>query len=296
MKGIILAGGRGTRLYPMTRSVSKQLLPVYDKPLIYYPLSVLMLARIREVLVISKPEDQLSFQGLLGTGEAWGLSFSYAVQEEPRGLAESFLIGRDFIGDEPVGLVLGDNILYGRGLTEILRNAGQLKQGAMIFGYRVRDPSRYGIIALDEQLRPISIEEKPEKPKSHFAVPGLYFYDASVVGIAESLEPSARGELEITDINNTYLDGGELQVTLLGRGVAWLDAGTPDALLEAATFVRALEDRQGMKISCVEEIAYRLGFIEAAQLQELAERAPRGRYSDYLMKMLEEEGYGFSYR
>lgn len=296
MRGIVLAGGNGTRLHPVTRSICKQLLPVYDKPLIYYPLSTLMLAGIREILIITRPEDQRHFQELLGTGADWGLSFEYEIQEEPRGLAEAFIIGRPFIGDDPVCLVLGDNIFYGRGLGEILREAAAMQRGATIFGYRVRDPQRYGIVELDEVGRPLSIEEKPSLPKSPYAVPGLYFYDSSVVEIAEGLEPSARGELEITDVNQAYLERGELHVTLLGRGFAWLDAGTPESLLQAANFVQALEERQGMKISCLEEIAYRMGFINDRQLRELAERSPGNGYAYYLLQILEEEAYAIPAR
>ena len=292
MKGIILAGGHGTRLHPMTRSVSKQLLPVYDKPLIYYPLSTLMLAGIRDVLFITTPHDQQRFEALLGTGESWGLSFSYAVQEQPRGLAEAFLIGREFIGGGTVCLILGDNLFYGRGLGDILRRAGELKTGAIVFGYRVRDPQRYGIIELDDAGRPVSIEEKPDEPRSPFAVPGIYFYDSDVVEVADNLKPSARGELEITDVNRAYLDRSKLQVTILGRGFAWLDAGTPQALLQAANFVQALEERQGVKIACVEEIAYRMRFIDAEQLHRLAEEHRTSSYSDYLLQVLEDEKYG----
>ena len=291
MKGIILAGGRGTRLHPMTLSVSKQLLPVYDKPLIYYPLSTLMLAGIREVLVITTPEDQLRFQNILGSGSRWGISIDYMVQDEPRGLAEAFLIGRDFIDGAPVCLVLGDNIFFGRGLGEILRGAAQLTRGAKIFGYRVKDPERYGIVQIDELGKAFGIEEKPQFPKSPYAVPGMYFYDASVVEIVENLEPSSRGELEITDVNQIYLDRGELDVILLGRGFAWLDAGTPKALLDAANFVQALEDRQGMKIACVEEIAYRMGYIDTDDFRHLAQTAPGNGYARYLRRILEEEAY-----
>ena len=294
MKGIILAGGHGTRLHPMTRSVSKQLLPVYDKPLIYYPLSVLMLAEIRDVLIITTPHDQARFRSLLGTGEAWGLSFSYATQDEPRGLAESFLIARDFISGGSVCLVLGDNIFYGRGLGDILRRAAKVENGAVIFGYRVRDPQRYGIIELDMGGHPVSIEEKPANPKSPYAVPGMYFYDPKVVEIAAALKPSTRGELEITDVNRAYLDRHELQVTLLGRGFAWLDVGTPEALLQAANFVQALEERQGVKIGCVEEIAYRMGFISGEQLRRLAEEFRTSSYADYLLQVLEDEAHGIS--
>ncbi len=292
MRGIILAGGHGTRLHPMTRSVSKQLLPVYDKPLIFYPLSALMLAGIREILVITTPEDEARFQELLGSGESWGLSFSYAVQEKPRGPAESFLIGREFISGQPVCLVLGDNIFYGGGLGDILQHAARLEKGAMIFGYRVRDPQRYGIVELNDRGLPLGIEEKPSNPRSPFAVPGLYFYDSSVIEIADALQPSVRGELEITDVNKAYLDRDELQVTLLGRGFAWMDVGTPQALLQAANFVQALEERQGMKISCVEEIAYRMGFINAEQLRRLAEENTISSYSDYLLQVLRDEKYG----
>jgi len=296
MKGIILAGGHGTRLHPMTRSISKQLLPVYDKPLIYYPLSVLMLAEIRDVLIITTPHDQARFRALLGTGEPWGLSFSYATQDEPRGLAEAFLIGRDFISGGSVCLVLGDNILYGRGLGDILRRAAKIENGAVIFGYRVRDPQRYGIIELDERGHPVSIEEKPANPASPYAVPGMYFYDSKVVEIAAALKPSTRGELEITDVNRAYLDRHELQVTLLGRGFAWLDAGTPEALLQAANFVQALEERQGVKIGCVEEIAYRMGFITAEQLLRLAEEYRSSSYAEYLLQVLEDEEHAISQR
>ena len=291
MKGIILAGGSGTRLHPMTLSVSKQLLPVYDKPLIYYPLSALMLSGIREILIITTPEDQARFQNILGTGSRWGIQLEYATQDEPRGLAEAFLIGRDFIRGEPVSLVLGDNIFFGQGLGEILRQAADVSRGAKIFGYRVKDPERYGIVEMDELGKALSIEEKPAFPKSPYAVPGLYFYDEQVVEIAAQLQPSDRGELEITDVNKIYVERGELDVILLGRGFAWLDAGTPQALLQAANFVQALEDRQGMKIACVEEIAYRMGYIGIEEFKQLAEAAPGNGYADYLRRMLEEEAY-----
>lgn len=291
MKGIILAGGHGTRLHPMTLGVSKQLLPVYDKPLIYYPLSTLMLAGIREVLVITTREDQARFWSILGSGEIWGIDLQYAIQDEPRGLAEAFLIGRDFIEGGPVCLTLGDNIFYGGGLGEILRKAASMKQGATIFGYRVKDPERYGIVELDQFGRPLSIEEKPPLPRSPYAVPGLYFYDSSVVDIASSLKPSTRGELEITDINRAYLERGQLEVILLGRGFAWLDAGTPQALLQAANFVQALEDRQGLRLACLEEIAYRMGFIDLIQFRRLAEDTPGNGYASYLRRILEEEAY-----
>ena len=291
MKGIILAGGSGTRLHPLTLSVSKQLLPVYDKPLIYYPLSTLMLAGIGEILIITTAEDQPRFQNILGTGSRWGIQLEYAVQDEPRGLAEAFLIGKDFIQGQPVSLVLGDNIFFGRGLGEILRQAADLRQGATIFGYRVKDPERYGIVEMDELGKALGIEEKPLIPKSPYAVPGLYFYDERVVEIAEQLKPSDRGELEITDVNQNYMERGELEVILLGRGFAWLDAGTPQALLQAANFVQAIEDRQGMKIACVEEVAYRMGFIGIEDFKQLAESAPGNGYASYLRRMLEEEAY-----
>ena len=291
MIGIILAGGHGTRLHPLTQVLSKQLLPVYDKPLIYYPLSMLMLAGIREVLVISTPRDLPRFEELLGDGQQWGMEFSYLIQAEPKGLAEAFLLGREFVGNQPVCLVLGDNIFYGVGLGSVLQRVSALSDGAMIFGYHVRDPQRYGIIEIDADGRPLSIEEKPENPRSRLAVPGLYFFDNQVTTIAEGLEPSPRGELEITDIIRHYLDQGSLRVELLGRGFAWLDAGTPSALLSAASFVQALEERQAMKISCVEEIAYRKGFISAEELQILASQIPNGSYSEYLKGLLEEEGH-----
>jgi len=292
MKGIILAGGSGSRLFPLTRSVSKQLLPVYDKPLIYYPLSVLMMAGIREILLITAPRDAEDFRLLLKDGAQWGLDFHYAVQTEPRGLAEAFLIGREFIGDSPVGLILGDNVLYGDGLGGLLRHASTLEKGALIYGYRVRDPQRYGVIELDRAGRPLGLEEKPLHPKSPYAVPGLYFYDAGVVEIAARLKPSARGELEITDVNRDYLKRGQLSVQLLGRGYAWLDAGTPEALLQAANFVQALEERQGVRIACVEEIAYRMGYIDAAQLERLSHEGISSAYAAYLRSVLEDEGHG----
>jgi glucose-1-phosphate thymidylyltransferase len=288
MKGIVLAGGRGTRLYPLTVGVCKQLLPVYDKPMVYYPLSVLMLAGIREILVISSPEDLPAFRRLLGDGRDWGLRFRYAEQPEPRGLAEAFLIGRDFIGDDPVCLILGDNIFYGHGLPETLHAGASLKEGAMILAYAVRDPERYGVVEFDADGRALSIEEKPPKPRSHYAVPGLYFYDAEVVDIAAGLRPSARGELEITDLNRNYLERGRLRVQLLGRGIAWLDAGTHESLLQAATFVQSLEERQGLMICCPEEIAYRQGYIDAEQLHALAGKMSRNGYRDYLFRLLEE--------
>jgi glucose-1-phosphate thymidylyltransferase len=288
MKGIILAGGKGTRLYPLTISTSKQLLPVYDKPMVYYPLSMLMLAGIREILVISTPDALPAFRELLGEGDQWGLSFSYIQQDQPRGLADAFLLGKDFINGEEVCLILGDNIFFGHGMPESLRQAADLKDGAIIFAYPVRDPERYGVVEFDEDGKVLSIEEKPEKPRSHYAVPGIYFYDGKVVDYAESLAPSERGELEITDLNCTYLENQALNVEVLGRGVAWLDAGTHESLLQAAQFVQTLEERQGMMISCPEEIAYRLGFIDKRTLIEQAKRI-NNQYGDYLLRLVEEE-------
>jgi glucose-1-phosphate thymidylyltransferase len=288
MKGIILAGGKGTRLYPLTISTSKQLLPVYDKPMVYYPLSMLMLAGIREILVISTPDALPAFRELLGEGDQWGLSFSYIQQDQPRGLADAFLLGKDFINGEEVCLILGDNIFFGHGMPESLRQAADLKDGAIIFAYPVRDPERYGVVEFDEDGKALSIEEKPEKPRSHYAVPGIYFYDGKVVDYAESLAPSERGELEITDLNCTYLENQALNVEVLGRGVAWLDAGTHESLLQAAQFVQTLEERQGMMISCPEEIAYRLGFIDKRTLIEQAKRI-NNQYGDYLLRLVEEE-------
>jgi glucose-1-phosphate thymidylyltransferase len=289
MKGIILAGGKGTRLYPLTIGVSKQILPVYDKPMIYYPLSMLMLAGIREILVISTPDAMPGFKSLLRDGSQWGVSFQYAEQAEPRGLADAFLVGREFVGHEPVCLILGDNIFFGHGLPDLLRSAARITQGACVFAYPVRDPQRYGVIEFDEQGRAISIEEKPEKPRSHYAVPGIYFYDGQVVEIASRLEPSGRGELEITDLNCVYLQQGQLHVQPLGRGVAWLDAGTHESLLKAANFVQAVEDRQGMMISCVEEIAYRMGYIDVDQLKTLARELGQNQYSEYLLRLSGED-------
>ena len=288
MKGLILAGGRGTRLFPLTIGVSKQLLPVYDKPMVYYPLSMLMLAGIREILVISTPEAMPAFKALLRDGSQWGLKFSYKEQLEPRGLADAFLVGKDFIGSEPACLILGDNIFFGQGLQASLRKASQLNSGALIFAYPVRDPERYGVVEFDRQGKALSIEEKPKEPRSHFAVPGIYFYDNRVIQFAEELVPSTRGEIEITDLNCKYLELGELRVEMLGRGVAWLDAGTHESLLQAASFVQAVEDRQGMMISCPEEISYRLGYISNYDLREQA-KIINNQYGDYLLRLLEEE-------
>jgi len=288
MKGIILAGGAGTRLYPITRVVSKQLLPVYDKPMIYYPLSILMLAGIRDILIISTPEDLPRFRTLLGNGAQLGLSFSYAEQPRPEGLAQAFLIGENFIGKEPVALILGDNIFFGHGLSEVLQQAGKLKDGGLIFGYAVNDPERYGVVEFDKNGRATSIEEKPSRPKSHYAVPGLYFYGSGIVETARKLRPSARGELEITDLNLAYLKRGHLRVELLGRGFAWLDTGTHESFMQAANFVQTVQDRQGLIIACLEEIAYRLGYISKAELTALAAPMLKNKYGQYLMKVVQE--------
>ncbi|MBI5296995.1 MAG: glucose-1-phosphate thymidylyltransferase RfbA [Chloroflexi bacterium] len=288
MKGIILAGGRGTRLNPLTLVMSKQLLPVYDKPMVYYPLSMLMLAGIREILVISTPEDLPNFQRLLGDGSQWGLSLSYVEQDQPRGLADAFRVGADFIGGDSSCLILGDNIFFGHGLPEMLRRAAALKEGALIFAYAVRDPERYGVVDFDANGLVMSLEEKPAKPKSNFAVPGIYFYDPKVVELAAGMQPSKRGELEITDLNRLYLERGKLRVETLGRGVAWLDAGTHESLLQSAGFVQAVQERQGLMISCPEEIAYRMGYISEAQLQTLVAGMANNGYTDYLRRLLEK--------
>jgi glucose-1-phosphate thymidylyltransferase len=289
MKGIILAGGAGTRLYPITQVVCKQLLPVYDKPMVHYPLSVLMLAGIREILIISTPEDGPRFRDLFGDGSDLGLSFSYAVQDAPRGLADAFRVGRDFVGDDSVCLVLGDNIFYGHGLPAMLQDAASRETGATVFGYYVNDPERYGVVEFDKDRRAISIEEKPINPKSHYAVVGLYFYDNSVVEIARDLKPSARGELEITDVNRTYLERGQLHVQLMGRGFAWLDTGTHASLVDATLYVKTIEDRQGLKIACIEEIAYRMGYIDRPQLEALAEPLVKSGYGEYLLRIAQSD-------
>lgn len=288
MKGIILAGGKGTRLYPMTKVVSKQLLPIYDKPLIYYPLSILMLASIKEVLIISTPEDTPLYEKLLGDGSRLGMKFSYKVQDTPRGLADAFILGEEFIGDDSVCLILGDNVFFGQDMTRVLRRAMEKQPGATIFGYPVKDARSFGVVEFDKNYKVVSIEEKPENPKSNYAVPGLYFYDNRVVEIAKNVKPSTRGEIEITAVNNAYLEMGELNVTLLGRGMAWLDTGTPSNMLKAAEFVEAVQDRQGFYVSCIEEIAWRRGFITTEQLIALGEELKMTEYGQYLLTIAKE--------
>jgi glucose-1-phosphate thymidylyltransferase len=289
MKGIILAGGRGSRLYPITRAISKQLLPVYDKPMIYYPLSMLMLGGMQEVLVISTPEDLPQYRRLLGDGEQWGMAFSYAEQTQPRGLADAFLVGEDFISGEPACLVLGDNIFFGQGLSTEMEKAASINEGAVVFAYPVRDPQRYGVVEFDADWRALSLEEKPDKPRSNYAVPGLYFYDSRVVELAKTIKPSPRGELEITDLNRMYLEEGKLRVQALGRGVAWLDAGTHESLLQASNFIQAVEERQGIMISSPEEIAFRKSFIDRVQLKKLASEMDQNGYGTYLSALADGE-------
>lgn len=289
MKGIILAGGSGTRLHPSTLSVSKQLLPVYDKPMVYYPLSTLMLAGVREILIISNPEHLASYQTLLGDGNAWGMQFEYVAQEKPRGLADAFILGEEFIDQKPVSMMLGDNILYGSGFVEKLQHATEIQKGAMIFAYQVKDPERFGIVEFDQNHKAVSLEEKPKNPKSNYAIPGVYFYDNQVCEYAKSLKPSSRGEIEITDLNRIYLELGQLKVEVLGRGVAWLDAGTPEALLQAANFIQAVQERQGFKISCPEEIAYRMKFIDQDQFVKVIKSCKNPDYKSYLADLLHQE-------
>jgi len=286
MKGIVLSGGSGTRLYPLTKAISKQMLPVYDKPMIYYPLSVLMLARINEILVISTPEDTHRFEQLLGDGKDLGISLTYAIQEKPEGLAQAFIVGEQFIGDDSVALILGDNIFYGQGLSKMLQIAASKEKGATVFGYHVHEPERFGVVEFDENMKAISIEEKPEHPKSNYAVTGLYFYDNRVVEIAKNIKPSARGELEITDVNNKYLELGALEVKVLGRGFAWLDTGTHESLLEASMFIETVEKRQLLKIACLEEIAYLMGYIDKEQIKALAKPLEKNDYGKYLLSLV----------
>ncbi len=286
-KGIILAGGSGSRLHPLTLSVSKQLMPVYDKPMIYYPLTVLMLSGIRDILIITTPHDQQAFINLLGNGASWGINISYAIQPSPEGLAQAFIIGEQFIGDGPVSLILGDNIFYGHGIDKLLHRAGQQESGATVFGYYVKDPERYGVVEFDSGGRAIGLEEKPLKPKSHYAVTGLYFYDNQVVDFAKSIKPSSRGELEITDVNKCYLENGKLNVELMGRGYAWLDTGTHNSLLSAANYIKVIEERQGLKIACPEEIAYRMGFITSQQVENLMGPLLKSGYGQYLKEILD---------
>ncbi len=292
MKGIVLSGGSGTRLYPLTKAISKQMLPIYDKPMIYYPLSVLMLARIKEILVISTPEDTHRFEQLLGDGKDLGISLSYAIQEKPEGLAQAFIVGEQFIGDDSVALILGDNIFYGQGLSKMLQLAASKEKGATVFGYHVHEPERFGVVEFDENMKAISIEEKPEQPKSNYAITGLYFYDNRVVEIAKNIKPSARGELEITDVNNKYLELGALEVKVLGRGFAWLDTGTHESLLEASMFIETVEKRQLLKIACLEEIAYLMGYIDAEQVKVLAKPLEKNDYGKYLLRLVNNHQKG----